>query len=561
MQIKPQSKKRDIRRKFPLREVMILMVVLVVSLLVRMIFLSSVLPGFHFDEANAGYNAYSLLKTGKTIWGDSWPIYLNTFGDYRPMAIVYLLVPSIWIFGLSEFAVRFPIALIGAISPLLLYTLANKMTHDKGVATLSAVFLSLSFWHINLSRTTSEAILAVFFAMIILLTSWSMLETGKIGKGALLYLLLIVSFITYHPINLFLPPLLLLLLWIWRKNPAVKTNKRMVLAVIVLYLIFPQFSGIFFGEATGRLRQVADVYSHEFQDQLLRGIVEHRGKLPVALIRAYHNKLLSAGVRIAERYSDYLSGKFLLFKGGLPHRYLIPDVGLINAIEFVGLILFILHARRYIKDRSALIMVAWIFLAIVPASLTSDDHPNMSRAVLMMPAIQFLAAYALVNTYKDMRTGYRIPLVFLMLFVGFFHLGVFLDSYFIHERYDEWLHRNYAARNAARELMNIGKDRKVLATKYFLESDMYILFFQKIDPNIAQAAYASGSREQVSFLNYTFTNANVCATKLDVSEVPTYDVYLDLDYCDEPDWSTVIPILNADGSMGAKIQLREKRSE
>ena len=39
--------------------------------------------GFFCDEASIGYNAYSILTTGKDEWGQPWPLFFRAFGEYK----------------------------------------------------------------------------------------------------------------------------------------------------------------------------------------------------------------------------------------------------------------------------------------------------------------------------------------------------------------------------------------------------------------------------------------------------------------------------------------------
>ena len=40
-------------------------------------------PGLYIDEASIGYNAYSILTTGKDQYGVPYPIWFESFGDYN----------------------------------------------------------------------------------------------------------------------------------------------------------------------------------------------------------------------------------------------------------------------------------------------------------------------------------------------------------------------------------------------------------------------------------------------------------------------------------------------
>ena len=91
-------------------------IVIVLAILIRVVNLSSVPPHLTPDEAALGYNAYSILKTGRDEHGAFLPIVFKSFGDYKPGLYVYLTVPFVGLMGLNEFSVRFPSALMGTIS-------------------------------------------------------------------------------------------------------------------------------------------------------------------------------------------------------------------------------------------------------------------------------------------------------------------------------------------------------------------------------------------------------------------------------------------------------------
>src|SRR5689334_16268177 len=73
-------------------------------------------PGLTIDEVAIGYNAYSILKTGKDEWGNFLPLSFRSVGDYKAPILIYLTVPFIALFGETEFAVRLPVAISSLIS-------------------------------------------------------------------------------------------------------------------------------------------------------------------------------------------------------------------------------------------------------------------------------------------------------------------------------------------------------------------------------------------------------------------------------------------------------------
>src|SRR3989339_2190313 len=105
----------------------ILPLILALSFLLRVVALDKYPVGFTPDEASFGYDAYSILKTGKDQWGNAFPLVLKSFGDYKAPIYAYLTIPSVSIFGLTKFAVRLPNALLGSLAVYVVYLLINKL--------------------------------------------------------------------------------------------------------------------------------------------------------------------------------------------------------------------------------------------------------------------------------------------------------------------------------------------------------------------------------------------------------------------------------------------------
>src|SRR3989338_5575152 len=155
-----------IRRYLPI------ILILFLAAVLRFVQLGKNPPGLYWDEGSLGYNAYSILTTGRDEHGEFLPLTrFKAFGDYKPPGYIYATVPSIALFGLNEFAVRFPSALAGVAMVWLTYLLVKELFpvhlggvqgHPRGVqaATLAALLLAISPWHVQLSRVAFEAMLA-----------------------------------------------------------------------------------------------------------------------------------------------------------------------------------------------------------------------------------------------------------------------------------------------------------------------------------------------------------------------------------------------------------------
>ena len=76
-----------------------------VTFIIRLTGLAFSPPGFFCDETSIGYNAYSVLMTGKDEHGIFLPVFFKAFGDYKNPVYVYLATIPIKLFGLSVYSV------------------------------------------------------------------------------------------------------------------------------------------------------------------------------------------------------------------------------------------------------------------------------------------------------------------------------------------------------------------------------------------------------------------------------------------------------------------------
>ena len=120
-------------------------------------------PALNADEATNAYDAYSILKTGKDQYGNFMPLRFKSFGDYKLPLLIYLAVPFIKIFGLTETGIRmvnFPFVLF---FPLVIYLLTQELFNKKNVSILSAFLSAFAPGLQLLGRQTHEGYMTTFF--------------------------------------------------------------------------------------------------------------------------------------------------------------------------------------------------------------------------------------------------------------------------------------------------------------------------------------------------------------------------------------------------------------
>jgi 4-amino-4-deoxy-L-arabinose transferase-like glycosyltransferase len=314
----------------------LLIAIIAIGFILRFYQLGEVPIGFHKDEAFLGYNAYSILKTGNDEYGNFLPIAFTSFGDFKPPLYFYLTVPFIVVFGISEFAVRFPSAIFGILTVLTLFLLVQKLFNKFSLSALSALLLALSPWHIHYSRGGWETNLFTF-----LLTLGVYLFTKITDKSKWLYFSAIIfalSFYSYQGARLVMP-ILVLLLAIYFKNQLLKIKKDVILAAILgLIIIMPAIYTFFAGPGLSRFSGVSI-----FADSgPFWQVNERRGQHPdpnSIIVKILHNKVQAYGLLAFKNYFAHYDFDFLFINGDSIPRNKIVEHGTLLLFLFPFLIM------------------------------------------------------------------------------------------------------------------------------------------------------------------------------------------------------------------------------
>lgn len=413
--------------------------IFVLALIFRLYHLGTTPAGFHVDEVNVGYVGRYLLTHGKDIFGNTLPSFFNKFGDYRPIGIFYLSGFSTFLFGVNEFAVRFPSAFIGALTVIPMYLFAAFVSGRRSVGFVAAFFLAIAPWHIVISRATSESIVGLF---LVLLGLWFLFQAGEKKKPRFIMygaLCLLGSYIFYHTFRVLVPLLLPPFLFWQMQNKVKKYMRFLVVGSFAITILFSLTSA-----GSGRLQQVAFYKNPDFAKKMEAQLAGDAG-VPLFISRVFHNKAAQYGREFVNQYISYYSVPYLFFSGGYPDRYRVPEQGLLYFIfapfMFIGLAtLFIDRDRRHIKWY----MLYFLGIATLPAALTYEDSPNVQRSLpLLIPLILFTAhgcsvVWKRIDSHVLLRTGGLIVFMAILLY----EVAAFTHQYAVHADQHRSLYRN-----------------------------------------------------------------------------------------------------------------------
>lgn len=475
-----------------------LILVLLLAAILRLWNLNSFPAGFTPDEASFGYDAYSILKTGRDQWGESFPLTFRSFGDFKAPLYTYLTIPFVAIFGLNEFAVRVPNAILGTLAVLATYLLVAKLfskgitgststTSATSLALLAALLLAISPWHISLSRGAFEANLTTFlmplgvYAFLRGLNSQRWMVVSAFAFGLNLF--------SYHSARI-ITPLIIVVLLILSKKHQYSNLKTLMIYIIKVKLGFLLIFGLFLfisvlSLATGSGARGADVGIFNptggwgaLADRRYEAV---QSGLPDVVSRLFSNKIVYTGSEFVKSYVSYLSPTFFFTQGAGEATYgMIPGHGVLYLFELPFVFAAIWMA---VKKPSAAILfvIAWILFSPIPAALTKGPGFAANRAAVMMPAVQILSAYGallLLEKFKSRK-------MWLGLYGGLGVLGVlfFIEAYFFHGPRVNAPSMSYGWREAMGEIREIGdKYEEIVVSRALSEPHIFVAFYKKWDP-------------------------------------------------------------------------------
>lgn len=443
---------------------LLLILIILLGAFVRLWYLSDVPDGLTWDEAAIGYNAYSLLKTGRDEHGALLPIVFKSFGDYKPGAYIYLTVPSVAFFGLNEFAVRFPSALFGILGILGVYLLVLELTKEKRLSELAALATAVSPWLVHFSHGAWET--NVFVNLLVFGVYYYLRFINNKSSLIPTLLLACLSLAMYQGAKLLVPLIYLLLILLYKQEFLSKVStyfnsKKFINLLPFLIFGFWIYAGALFGSAGNRLSSLS--------------IFNYRPQI-VADSTYFHNQFLLSTRLVVSRYLYHFSPEVLFYEGSsISERAHIPGAGLLNPLEFITLLLGIIYLLRSKNKKLRLFLIWSLLLAPIPGSLTLSEFSPVRSLFMALPlAIISGLGFYFLSTWRWL---FSIPVAFLYTISAIY----IFDLYYFHSQTAFAPEFNYGYKQAVMAVLE-NPTPKVYFTDVYGQPYIYYLFYSKYDP-------------------------------------------------------------------------------
>jgi 4-amino-4-deoxy-L-arabinose transferase-like glycosyltransferase len=449
----------------------VILSILLLAFVLRFYHLSTNPPGLYWDEASLGYNAYSILKTGKDEYSKFLPTIFRSYGDYKAPVYFYALIPSIVFFDLTDFAVRFPSALGGTLSVLLLYFISKKLTLNTKTALFSAFFLTISPWHLQFSRAGFEANFKLFLTLLGLVLFFKF--PRKFSALILSAIIFGLSLHTYQGAKV-LTPLLLLALFIFYKEQILYFGKKLIIPIVVgLIFVLP--------------------IALNLNQSLIRG-------KSVSIFSNHDNTIYN---NFTSGYLSHFSAAFLFIRGDSIGRHSVPGVGELYVFQ-LPLLLIGLFTTIKKKTKESKFLLSWMIITPLAAAL-STPTPHALRALSLAPVLSIICAEGTLRLSKakisPILPKAKVLALSLLFLIGAYNFLLYLHLYHVHypkQNGPDWqdgyretftyvsqIHQNY---------------QKVIISDALGFPYIYTLFYLKFDPR--QYQLAAGNKRKFDKFNF-----------------------------------------------------------
>lgn len=460
-------------------------VILLIAAFTRLYQLGLIPKSMSDDEIREVYSSYAIAKTGRDIFGTRLPLSFNLDGfAYAPVPI-YIGAFTFKILPINEYTGRLPYAIAGIATVLFFYLLVKQIFYrskfNGSIALIAAALLSLSPWHIHISRFSHEGIYPLLFYLAGL---WMLFKSGKkdllsVTGSAILFFL---GFYSYAATKIVYIPLVIAALYWQFKNlnrAAIAVYISIAAITLLSFLYLSKYQGA--AQYSGGQIFLTDITTAN----LVVGNQRQNSQIPEPFKSFVYNKLTYWGRTFIGKYSYAFSAQYLFTDAEASGIYSLVNRGQLYLIELplilAGLIyLFIQFPKIFI------LILSFILISPLPSALGVSRPTYTHRSEFLIPWLFVLAACGIYYLSTLIRIKFVKAAVISVIFIVYiFEVGNYLQKY-----YYEWV--NTGARyfsEPTKDLifkLNDFQDKQITVLNAPTNLIEQYAFYHRLDPILIQ---------------------------------------------------------------------------
>ncbi len=477
----------------------LLLVILIIASILRLPLLDRFPPALYSDEVSQGYNAFSLLETGKDEYDIVWPVAFRSFGDWKPPLPIYLMIPSIYFFGLTPVGVRLSSAIFGTFTVILMFTvimeLIDYLSSDKfgflrqkkyEISLLGAFLLAISPWHITQSRMAMLTSIALFFLMCGLAFFYKGLK--KTRYWLISSLCFVLSIYSYYGMRLVIPLIIIVMFGFYRVRIILRTKKDYLTVlgsfILALLLLLPLGSAYLRQPDVifGRVKTVSIFHDQGVALRVWDLIAEDGAETSSWLARFFHNKPYEYILDIVRRLFEHVDGRFLFLTGDTHPPFQISGMSVLYLFDLLFIIIGCIFLIKR-EQKLFMFLLLFIMISILPAALTFVT-PAANRTLTLVIPLIFIVSCGVVYFLNRINSGFGKYSLIACILVGYaLSFGYFTYQYiFILPRdHADWWHYGYKELVSYLDIQK--KSRESISVSGNLSVPyIFFLFYNQVEP-------------------------------------------------------------------------------
>lgn len=487
-------------------------------------------PALYWEEVALGYDAYSILQTGKDHHGNAYPLVaFESFGDWKPAGYFYAIVPFIKLLGLNVLAIRLPSILAGTatvtILGWLIYLLTDHLTNKtrKTLALIGMAIAAISPWLIQFSRAGWEVNLATTLILLGITLAWKSVsfdhKTHDFKSLFLAMIFLVLAMYVYHSARV-IAPILGLFLGLRYVIGYLAVNKnsktlflQLGLLVITAIILLMPFIKAWGSPVLGQRLAETTIFSNlEMikQSNYYQDLYNNAWWTKLVFHRYWFFAQL-----IFSQFLTHFSTSFLFISGDAIARHSSQYFGLFYPFEALFLLVGSwVVLKRFALDKK-LFILTWLVVGVLPAAI-SQPVPHALRILPTAPAFITLLVVGLWEIYEflthqlfcfnEKLRNFRkhllilgLLVIYLLAFSSFYrHLLNVYPKLYAHD----W---QVGYQEMINQVTVLAKENQILPIYITREQGrpaMYYWFYTQTDPSEVQAANALVKKDQGEYLEF-----------------------------------------------------------
>lgn len=355
-------------------------IILLLATIFRLWKIDSIPAGLNWDEISHGYNAYSILNTGRDQWGEAYPIFnFRAYGDFPTTFNMYLTIPFIKLMGLSALSIRLPTAIFSIIFVVYTYLFANLLLRKQSLAIIAMSLAAFLPWLFFPSRGVFQS---TFSHTLLLMGLYHYLKTKNRPLNLLMSAIFLgLSTYSYHNTRIIVPILLPFLYYI---HPFKINRHTLPSLVLVILLVVPNTINLFSPSSFARNRWVGIINPNSVN---LINVKRNTFTGPQFLNRLINNRPVYFLETLSLNYLNLFNPLPIFFNGTQNQQLSVPQ----NGIIFIFLMPFLYYGIYLTFQSSKLFyLLPLTIICLLPSALTVGDYPVLRSSTAAVFYILFI---------------------------------------------------------------------------------------------------------------------------------------------------------------------------